>query len=63
MPTISGIWGANAKSGVDYVVTDDDYLIPEAPKPQPIPQVPPEVWNSEPVDAERAMAAVRAMCG
>jgi hypothetical protein len=27
------------------------------------PEVCPEVWNTQPVDAEKAMAAVRAMCG
>lgn len=27
------------------------------------PQLPAEVWNSTPVSAERAMSAVRAMCG
>jgi hypothetical protein len=28
-----------------------------------LPEIPPEVWNERPIDAERAMAAVRAMCG
>ena len=27
------------------------------------PEVPPEVWNDTPIDPDRAMAAVRAMCG
>lgn len=30
---------------------------------KPAPQLPPEVWQSQPADADRAMAAVRAMCG
>lgn len=31
--------------------------------PGPWPEVPVEVWNPIPVDADRAIAAVRAMCG
>jgi hypothetical protein len=27
------------------------------------PEVCPEVWNTQPVDAEKAMAAVRSVCG
>lgn len=27
------------------------------------PEVPPPVWDDRPIDADRAMAAVRAMCG
>jgi hypothetical protein len=26
------------------------------------PQVPPECWNSRPVDADRCMSAIREMC-
>lgn len=32
-------------------------------EPAAVPELPPEVHNTRPVDAERAMAAVRAMCG
>jgi hypothetical protein len=27
------------------------------------PEVCPEVWNTQPVDADKAMAAVRSVCG
>lgn len=27
------------------------------------PEVPPECWQTKPVDGDRCMAAVRAMCG
>lgn len=34
-----------------------------APARKAMPELPPEVWNSTPVSADRAMAAVRSMCG
>lgn len=29
---------------------------------RPAPEVPPPVWDDRPIDPDRAMAAVRAMC-
>lgn len=36
---------------------------PAAAQPKPAPQLPPEVWQSQAADADRAWAAVVAMCG
>jgi hypothetical protein len=43
-------------------VEDGDYVIcePEAQK-EPGPEIPYEVWNDRPIDAEKCMQAVRAM--
>jgi hypothetical protein len=38
-------------------------FVPPEPEPEPGPQVPPEVWQTKPVDPRRAWEAVRAMCG
>jgi hypothetical protein len=43
----------------------DCSFAPPAPEPEPVaapPQVPPEVWQTRPVDPRRAWEAVRAMC-
>lgn len=49
------------------LVADEDYVAldfaVDAIEAALRPQVPPEVWNEAPVDGDRAMAAVRAMCG
>jgi hypothetical protein len=53
-----------------YIVTWHDdgsyehrYVPFEDPCPAPSgPQVPPECWNSRPVDADRCMSAIRDMC-
>lgn len=37
----------------------------DSEEPEPVtagPQVPPEVWNTQPVDADRCMSAIRDMC-
>lgn len=41
----------------------DGTFIKHEPRVEVVPELPPEVHNTRPVDAERAMAAVRAMCG
>lgn len=33
------------------------------PAPKPPPEIPPPCWDDREIDAEKAMAAVRAMCG
>ena len=39
------------------------YCASEEPEPVKAgPQVPPECWNSQPVDADRCMNAIRDMC-
>lgn len=53
---------------VSYVyVSDEDYeaqafadRLASAPK---VPEIPPEVWNTSPVDPDRCREATRAMCG
>lgn len=51
---------------VEYVVVDDETAadcaaLLESIKPPP--EVPPPCWDAPPVDPDRAMAAVRALCG
>jgi hypothetical protein len=53
---------------VNYVVvSDEDYVaidtLTAAIDAAVQPEIPPEVWQTEKPDAEKCMAAVRAMCG
>jgi hypothetical protein len=48
--------------GESTIEVDDGWIeVTEGLMVKESPEVPPEVWNEKPVDAERAMQAVRAM--
>lgn len=54
-----------------YIVTDEDRadcdaalaLVERLEAAKPPPEVPPPCWDNRPIDCDRAMEAVRAMCG
>jgi hypothetical protein len=52
---------------IEWIVSDeaslDDLADDAAVTLKPPPEIPPPVWDARPIDADRAMAAVRAMCG
>ena len=40
--------------------------LPEAqdqPEPVKLPEIPPEVWNTRPIDGQKCVEATRALCG
>ena len=54
--------------GVEWVSFDDgyaeaDFTIITVEPAKPPPEIPPPCWDAMPVDADKAMAAVRALCG
>jgi hypothetical protein len=36
--------------------------VEEVEPAKPIPEIPPECWNDRPIDAQRCLDAMRAMC-
>lgn len=52
----------------DYVIVEDGDLeamafVERLEAAKPPPEVPPPCWDNRPIDCDRAMEAVRAMCG
>ena len=33
------------------------------PEPVKLPEIPPEVWNTRPIDGQKCVEATRALCG
>jgi len=42
-----------------WVTVVDGLSVKEEPKPE----IPPPIWDSRPIDAERCVAATKALCG
>jgi hypothetical protein len=53
----SGWYTTDAKFAFSFDATTPDIEVTEGP------EVPPPVWDDRPIDADRAMAAVRALSG
>jgi hypothetical protein len=55
---------------IEWIVSDESadddltgYVIGTPETVTPMPEIPPPVWDDRPIDSDRCMAAVRAMCG
>ena len=48
-----------------FAIYDEDLFQPLEPEVEPVklPEIPPEVWNTRPIDGQKCVEATRALCG